>query len=69
MSNCNCGAADCNHGSPPQEIIKDNSLDGLGLKARKFVEKYTWETITDDFEKILEQAIKERKYGEKPQRL
>jgi len=31
-----------------------------GSRARKFVEKYTWDNITDEFENILEEVVKKR---------
>jgi len=45
------------------ELAQANRLEELGLKARNFVEKYNWDNITDEFEKILEEAIKEKRSG------
>ena len=42
------------------ELVKNDSLETLGLKARRFVERRSWDTITDGFEKILVEAIKEK---------
>lgn len=39
-------------------LIQDGSLKELGAKARRFVERYSWDNITDEFEKILEEVIK-----------
>jgi glycosyltransferase involved in cell wall biosynthesis len=41
------------------ELAADNNLSQLGLKARYFVERYSWENITDTFEDILEEIIRE----------
>jgi len=38
-------------------LIQDSSLKELGAKARSFVERYSWDNITDEFEKILEGVI------------
>ena len=35
-------------------------LIGDGSRARKFVEKYSWDNITDEFENILEEVAKKR---------
>ena len=43
------------------ELIRDGKVEELGSKARSFVEQYSWDTITDEFEGILEEAIKERR--------
>ena len=42
------------------ELIQSGKIQELGQKARSFVERYSWESITDQFEKILEEAIKEK---------
>jgi glycosyltransferase involved in cell wall biosynthesis len=43
------------------ELIEENRINELGLKAREFVAGNSWEKITDEFEKILQEAIKKRK--------
>ena len=43
------------------ELIQNGKIEELGQKARSFVERYSWENITDQFEKILEKAIKEKR--------
>ena len=43
------------------ELVQDNQIDVLGLKAREFVAGNTWEKITDEFEDILEVAIAKKK--------
>lgn len=35
------------------ELIKNGSLAEQGLKAKRFVERYSWDNITQDFEAIL----------------
>jgi len=42
------------------ELIENGSIEAEGMKARKFVERNSWESITDEFEKILSEAIKIR---------
>jgi len=42
------------------ELIANENLDELGAKARRFVEKYSWDKITDEFENILKEVIKEK---------
>jgi glycosyltransferase involved in cell wall biosynthesis len=39
------------------ELVQNGKVEELGAKARSFVEKYSWDNITDDFEKILENVI------------
>ena len=42
------------------ELIENGSIEEKGRKARKFVEKYSWEDIVDEFERVLEEVIKVR---------
>ena len=42
------------------ELVASRGLNELGSKARGFVERYSWDNITDKFEKILEEVIKEK---------
>lgn len=42
------------------EMVQNGSVETLGSKARSFVERYSWETVTDEFEKILEEVIEEK---------
>jgi glycosyltransferase involved in cell wall biosynthesis len=42
------------------ELVQNGKVEELGAKARSFVEKYSWDNITDDFEKILEEVIEEK---------
>ncbi len=51
------------------ELAGSSQLDELGLKAGKFIEKYSWERVTDEFEKTLEEVIKEKKSGTIPERV
>lgn len=39
------------------ELIQKGSYKDLGLKARKYIEAYSWEKIADDFEIILKDSI------------
>jgi glycosyltransferase involved in cell wall biosynthesis len=41
-------------------LIQNGSLKELGAKARSFAERYSWDSITDEFEEILEQVVKEK---------
>jgi len=41
-------------------LIQNGSSKELGAKARSFAERYSWGSITDEFEKILEQVVKEK---------
>lgn len=43
------------------ELVQNGTLEELGSKARNFVERYSWNNITDEFERILEEAIKEKR--------
>ena len=45
------------------ELAQGGKLKELGLKARKFAEKNSWDNITDEFERILEEVIKEKQHG------
>lgn len=42
------------------DLVRSGNLKQLGLKARSFVEKYSWDNITSEFEKFLKEAIKEK---------
>jgi glycosyltransferase involved in cell wall biosynthesis len=43
-----------------KSLVKDGKIGKVGDRARKFVQKYSWDSITDEFEKILEGVIEER---------
>jgi len=43
------------------ELVQGGDLKELGARARKFVERYSWENITDKFEEILQKAIGENR--------
>ena len=43
------------------ELYNSNLLTITGLRARKFVETQSWDAITSEFQKVIEQAIKENK--------
>ena len=42
------------------ELVQNNKIVTLGQRARQFVEKRSWSTMTDEFERIIEEAIKEK---------
>lgn len=42
------------------EIVRKERLEELGLKARSFVERYSWDNITDEFEGILGEVINDK---------
>ncbi len=39
------------------ELIENGCIEEEGRKARKFVEKYTWDNIVDEFERVLEEVV------------
>lgn len=43
------------------DLVRTGQARDIGLKARKFVERNSWDKITDEFERILNDAIKEKK--------
>jgi glycosyltransferase involved in cell wall biosynthesis len=44
-----------------KSLVKDGKIGKLGGKARKFVQKYNWDSITDEFEKVIEGVIEEKR--------
>lgn len=42
------------------ELLQSGRIEELGRKARSFAERNSWDSITDEFEGILEEAIKEK---------
>jgi glycosyltransferase involved in cell wall biosynthesis len=40
------------------QLTRDGSQKRLGARARRFVEQYSWDNITDEFEKILKEVVK-----------
>jgi len=42
------------------ELWESGKIEELGSRARGFVERYSWDKITDEFERILKEAIKEK---------
>ncbi|MGA8849146.1 MAG: glycosyltransferase family 4 protein [Dehalococcoidia bacterium] len=51
------------------ELIQSGTIEELGQKARSFVEGYSWQSITDEFEKILKEAIEEKQNGRLSKRI
>ncbi len=45
------------------ELVASQNLALLGAKARRFVENYSWGRITDEFENIVKEVIKEKRNG------
>ncbi len=43
------------------EIADSGAVNELGLKAREFVKDNSWEKITDDFVKLLQEAVEKQK--------
>jgi len=43
-----------------RELIQGDKVAELGLKAREFAARNTWEKVTDEFEEILEETIKRK---------
>ena len=41
-----------------KSLVKDGKIGELGAKSRKLVQKYSWDSITDEFEKIIEGVIR-----------
>ena len=39
------------------ELVRNGRAKEEGIKARRFVEKYSWDSITDEFESVLEDVI------------
>ncbi len=51
------------------ELAQSNRLEELGSKAGRFVEKYSWDNITDEFERDLEEVIKKKRNGTTSKRM
>lgn len=45
------------------ELVQNGSVTELGLKARESVERYSWDSITDEFEEILKEVVEEKRIG------
>jgi glycosyltransferase involved in cell wall biosynthesis len=41
-----------------KNLAKSGKIKGFGVKARKFVERYDWNKLTDEFESVLQGVIK-----------
>ena len=55
---------DSNHGiAQTIEVVQNGSVEVFGAKARRFVGIYNWDNITNEFERILEEIIKEKRNG------
>jgi len=42
------------------ELVQNGNMESLGLKARCFAKRNSWDDITDEFERILDEVIKEK---------
>lgn len=40
------------------EIVENENMKEIGEKARKFVERYDWDKIVDEFERVLEKIVR-----------
>ena len=47
------------------ELTQSGSIQDFGQRARQFVTKYSWDSITDEFERILEETTEEKKNEQK----
>ena len=45
------------------ELIENGSIEEEGRRARRFVEKNSWDNITDEFERVLEEVIRGKRNG------
>lgn len=45
-----------------KSLVKDGKIGKLGARAREFVQKYSWDGITDEFEKILEGVVRSSRF-------
>jgi len=45
------------------KLSKNGALAELGAKSRRFIEKYDWDSITDEFESLLKEAIESKSNG------
>jgi glycosyltransferase involved in cell wall biosynthesis len=43
------------------DLVRSSDLEELGAKAKKFVDRYDWEKIADEFESILQEEITENR--------
>lgn len=50
------------------KLVNSRKLEEVGAKARSFVEKYSWDNIADQFQRILEQTIREVHSGARSKR-
>lgn len=42
-------------------LVRDGNLKEIGVRARSFVEKYSWDNITNQFEEIIEDTVRKKK--------
>ena len=39
------------------ELVQNGTVKSLGIKTRKFVERYSWDNVVDEFERVLREII------------
>ncbi len=44
------------------QLVQNGDVESLGLKARRFTERNSWDSITDEFERILDEVIEEKQH-------
>ena len=42
------------------ELDQNGNMESLGSKARRFAERNSWDNVTDEFERILDEVIEEK---------
>ena len=45
------------------ELVASGSVNELGSRARRFVEKYSWDNATDEFERTLQEVLRAKQKG------
>jgi glycosyltransferase involved in cell wall biosynthesis len=51
------------------ELVREGRLEELGLKAVSFVKDYDWDNVTNEFERVLSEVIKEKRNGTMSERI
>jgi glycosyltransferase involved in cell wall biosynthesis len=45
------------------ELVASGSVNELGSRARRFIEKYSWDNATDEFERTLQKVLRAKQKG------
>lgn len=45
------------------DLLASGALRELGVKARDFAERYSWDKVTDEFETLLKEIVEEKRSG------